>query len=142
MNKSNLNPVVFTRPGAKLSVKTISISPVGGFLFSAGFVHEEKLQEYSHCILGYDASASAICFQFLKDDKAEGSIKVTHREPGNSSIQSSSFFRFNKLNLSEFAGKYPIHKESIPRRGSHIAIQHNIELIPMAVCHCSSQCNN
>ena len=59
----------------------------------------------------------AICFQFTNDATVEGAIKVTHRKLGNSSIQSRSFFKFNKLDLGKIRGRYKLSKKNIPRKG-------------------------
>ena len=92
-----VNPEIFTKQGAKLAERFITINQKGNFLFSSGFVHEEDLRQYTHCILGYDRHAKAICFKFTKSADAPGAITLTHRDTGNDSVQSRSFFNFYKI---------------------------------------------
>jgi len=117
-----VNPEVFTKIGARLSTTNITILPKGSFFFSAGLVHLENLAKFSHCILGYDATEEAICFQFSNDEKAPGAIRMNHRKAGNSSIQSGAFFRYYKLDPIKLSGKYPVQKESIPERGEWFVV--------------------
>jgi hypothetical protein len=118
---SPLNPIIFTKIGARLASKTITIAPKGSFLFSSGLVHQDNLQQYSHCILGYDLAAKAICFQFT-NEKNPGSIKIAHRKAGNIALQSGSFFAFNKIDPKQLAGRYPVKKETIPDRGEWLVV--------------------
>ena len=123
MNRiGNLNPIVFTRPGSKLAGNFVTITPRGGFLFSSGFVHAAKLIDYTYCVLAYDKNAKAILLLFTSDNKVTGAIKVTHRVTKNSSLQSSSFFRYFQLSASELNGRYPVEKQHLPRRGEWFVI--------------------
>jgi len=116
-------PVLFTAPGAKLSGNYSTITRGGGFLFSSGFVHQEKLANYSHCLLYYEEKARAVFFEFTSDSALKEAVKLSYRpKTRNSSIQSRSFFRFFKLNLDEWRGRYPVEKINISRRGNYFAI--------------------
>ncbi len=106
MKNVNLNPVVFTTPGTRLSGDFITITPRGGFLFSSGLVHKENITRHKCCILSYDKRARVILLNFNSDSGREGSIKITHRKENNSSIMSGSFFSFFKLNPQELTGRY------------------------------------
>lgn len=122
-----LNPVVFTQQGTKLSKKFVTITPRGGFLFSAGFVHEGELTKFQYAILAYDENAKAILFSFMNDRQVPGAIKLTHRASRNSSLQSGSFFRFFHLDPEQLTGRYDIEKRNLPRRGEWFVIYINQE---------------
>lgn len=112
-----LKPEVFKKPGARLSNKFVTVTSRGGFLFSSGFVHSEKLDGFSHCVLAFDRNAKAILFSFKRDKKDEGAIKLTHRNTGNSSLQAGSFFQYFELKSEILQGRYGLEKKSISRQG-------------------------
>lgn len=122
ISKRVLNPVVFTKPGTKLSNKFISILPKGGILFSAGLVHEAKVNTYRYCVLAYDEGARAILLQLTSDEEREGIIKLTHRITKNTSLQCGSFFKFFNLDPANIAGRYKVEKNNVRRQGEWMTL--------------------
>ncbi len=118
MSERTVNPVLFTKPRSKLSSKTLTMSPKGGFMFSSGACHEWDLLKYKFCILGYDPVEKAVCFQFVDLADYVGAIKLTIRKAGNLSLQSGAFFAFNRLDPKELAGRYSIVKQDLPEKGT------------------------
>lgn len=112
-----LKPEVFKKHGAKLSHKFVTITSRGGFLFSAGFIHNENIDKYSHCLIAFDRNAKAIMFAFKNNDEEEGVIKLTHRETGNTSLQAGSFFQYFGLKPENLKGRYELEKKNISRQG-------------------------
>lgn len=125
----NLNPIIFTQPGTKLGKRFVTITPRGGFLFSAGFVHEEKLTKFQYAVLAYDENSKAVLFSFTIDPQVQGAIKITHRASKNSSLQSGSFFTFFHLDPKQLASRYDVQKRNLPRRGEWYVIFLNEDAI-------------
>ena len=119
--------VTFTRPGSRLVNSFVRLTERGGFLFSSGCVHAERLTQYSHCVLAYNSMARKILLTFVKSKEVDEAIKLTHRAEKNSSLQSSSFFRFFKLDPKILEGRY--HLEKIPRKETIYIISLNEKVL-------------
>lgn len=107
----------FVHVGAKISKPIITINPNSTITLNAGFMHVAKNQildnEYVH--LSYSQKNEAVVFEFTKDSKREGAIKMTRQI--NIAISARSFFNYYRLDINDVKGKYEPELISIPKKG-------------------------
>jgi hypothetical protein len=107
---------IFTSKGAKIANPRITITDASSFVFNAAFIHLADIKNDTHLLLGYSAQNQSITFQFTKDEKAEGALKMVGQSSGMS-VGSRSFFNFFFLKPDQIAGRYTPKKVKIPRVG-------------------------
>lgn len=107
----------FVNVGAKISKPVITINPNSTITLNAGFIHLAKTQisdnEYVH--LSYSKKNKAIVFEFTKDSKREGAIKMTKQI--NIAISARSFFNYYLIDINTVKGKYEPELITIPKKG-------------------------
>jgi len=108
---------IFRAAGMRIGESYVRITKSSTFLFSSGFMHEAKLKDISHVVLGYSIKKKAIIFQFTSDAKAPGAHKVVQRS-NNGSCGSRSFFNYYFLKPQELEGRYIPKNEKVPKIGN------------------------
>lgn len=107
----------FVHVGAKISKPVITINPNSTITLNAGFIHLAKNQilnnEYVH--LSYSQKNEAVVFEFTKDSKREGAIKMTRQI--NIAISARSFFNYYLIDIDSVRGKYTPELIEIPGKG-------------------------
>ena len=77
-----------------------------GFTISAGFCIEEKIKDFSKCIMYFDTAKKAVGFQFVNGNNVKGAFKVVHTNNGASaSISPRSFIKANHIDDSKYFGR-------------------------------------
>ena len=120
-NKSNLqwdDLEDFVHVGAKISKPVITINPNSTITLNAGFIHLAKSQildnEYVH--LSYSKKNEAVVFEFTKNSKQEGAIKMTRQI--NIAISARSFFNYYLIDIDSAKGKYAPELVEISGKGA------------------------
>ncbi|MBI2601083.1 hypothetical protein HYW42_03955 [Candidatus Daviesbacteria bacterium] len=91
----------------RFSRNSISITIVCGIGFNSGFYFRNKIENFDYVLLFFDKEQQAIGFQFLKDGKVPGVLKINHEPRGNSgSTSASAFFKAYDIDAKTSKGRY------------------------------------
>jgi hypothetical protein len=82
----------------------IGINKSGLIRLSSGFCRTTNAKSFKYVILFYDMSNKAIAFKFTNHPE-DGALKVVQDDTA-AAVSSKAFMKANKLNLSEWAGRY------------------------------------
>jgi len=91
--------VKFTEPGRSYAAKA-SVSKTGMLSFSDGCRRRFQMNDYTHCVLYYDADTRRIGVELTNDASAEGVRKMRLRETG-SDVAAKSFVDYFDLGIRE-----------------------------------------
>lgn len=101
---------------------TISLTKASVFSFNSGFYSDNKINEFTHVLPGYNKTDKAIGFIFKKfkedEKKPEGVLKIHHDPKGNSGKAAAlSFISKNRIDVDHYSGRYPPYLQNDPKQG-------------------------
>ena len=106
----------FERLNTKITLPYITISPLKAIILSTGFMHYAKKQisNSTHVVLLYSRSKNVILFNFTRNNKEKGALKMTKKR--NAHISGRAFLNYYSINISE-SKRYEAKLEDIPNMG-------------------------
>jgi len=101
---------------------TISLTKASVFSFNSGFYSENEIYKFTHVIPGYNKTEKAIGFKFIKikagEKKPDGALTISMDPKGNyGKAAALSFISKNHIDLNNYSGKFPPHKQNDPKLG-------------------------
>jgi hypothetical protein len=93
--------VRFTKLRARLDRPMASIWKRGQIGFNQGAIEEYNLVQYEYVVLYYDADNNRVGFEFTKDKKAAGAMKLVFRKSSGASFSAIPFLKINKISFDE-----------------------------------------
>ena len=95
----------FNGHGSALSNTTVSIAREGRLRCNAGFIHAQKLKQYTGIELGYDRTRARILVRFTKLSKDAPGIRIREHD-GGKVANAKSFFTEHGLDPRRHVRRY------------------------------------